>query len=84
MHSQSDHPFSALETAAARQAAEEAAVRALAGARARLILGTTTKKDTINGALREVVRRDAAAAFLTRARDGVFGALTGHEPGNPA
>ena len=52
--------------------------------RARLILGTTTKKDTINGALGEVVRRDAAAAFLTRARDGVFGAPAGHEPGNLA
>ena len=32
-------PFAALEEAAARQAAEEAAARALAGARARLVLG---------------------------------------------
>jgi Arc/MetJ family transcription regulator len=32
--------------------------------RAQLILKTTTKKDTVNAALREVVRRDAAARFL--------------------
>jgi Arc/MetJ family transcription regulator len=32
--------------------------------RAREILGTTTKKDTVNTALREVVRRDAADRLL--------------------
>jgi len=37
--SESEHTFGVLETAAARQSAEEAAVKALAGARARLILG---------------------------------------------
>jgi Arc/MetJ family transcription regulator len=43
---------------------------------ARRILGTTTKKDTINAALREVARQDAAETFLTRARSGVFQAPT--------
>lgn len=38
-----DHTFSALETAAARQSTEEAALKALAGARARLILGRDAK-----------------------------------------
>jgi Arc/MetJ family transcription regulator len=42
--------------------------------RVRRILGTTTKKDTVNAALREIVRRDAAKAFLDRARSGVFAA----------
>lgn len=37
-------------------------------ARSREILGTTTKEDTINGALRELVRRAAAEDFLTLAR----------------
>lgn len=37
------------------------------------ILGTATKKDTVNRALQEVVRRDAAARFLTQATSGVFG-----------
>ena len=41
-------------------------------ARCRRILGTPTKKDTINTALREVVRRDAAARFLRAAAAGVF------------
>jgi Arc/MetJ family transcription regulator len=41
--------------------------------RARRILGSATKKDTVNGALREIVRREAAEIFLSRARDGVFG-----------
>lgn len=31
---------------------------------ARVILGTTTKKDTINAALREIVRRRAAAELV--------------------
>lgn len=34
--------------------------------RARDILGLTTKKDTVNAALREVVRRDAADVFVIR------------------
>jgi Arc/MetJ family transcription regulator len=41
---------------------------------ARQILGATTKKATVNSALREVVRRHAAQAFLSRAQAGVFGA----------
>jgi predicted metal-dependent peptidase len=41
--SESAHAFTALETAAARQSAEEAAAKALAGARARLILGRDAK-----------------------------------------
>jgi len=44
---------------------------------ARRILGTETLKDTVNRALREVVRRDAAAAFLALATDGVFGSGQG-------
>ena len=40
---------------------------------AQRILGTNTKKDTVNRALREVVRGEAAARFLDRARSGVFG-----------
>ena len=40
---------------------------------AQRILGAATKKDTVNRALREVVRRDAAARFLTQATSGVFG-----------
>ena len=43
---------------------------------ARRILGVSTKKDAVNGALRELVRRDAAARFLERARDGIFGDTT--------
>jgi Arc/MetJ family transcription regulator len=38
------------------------------------ILGTVTKKATVNGALREVVRRAAAVRFLDQASAGVFGA----------
>lgn len=34
------------------------------------ILGTTTKKETVNGALQELVRRAAAEDFLAFARDG--------------
>jgi len=40
---------------------------------AQRILGAATKKDTVNRALREVVRRDAAARFLVQASSGVFG-----------
>jgi Arc/MetJ family transcription regulator len=40
--------------------------------RARQILGTSTKKATVNDALREIVRRDAAEAFVRLAQDGVF------------
>ena len=40
---------------------------------AQRILGTDTKKNTVNQALREVVRREAAARFLDSARAGVFG-----------
>jgi Arc/MetJ family transcription regulator len=39
---------------------------------AQAILGTTTKKATVNTALREVVRRDAADEFLDLARTGLF------------
>jgi Arc/MetJ family transcription regulator len=39
------------------------------------ILGTATKKDTVNCALREVVRRHAAAEFIALARAGAFDAL---------
>jgi Arc/MetJ family transcription regulator len=53
-------------------------------AQATQILGTRTKKDAVNGALREVVRRAAAVAFLTRARSGVFGIPAGPDPRNPA
>jgi Arc/MetJ family transcription regulator len=38
--------------------------------RARDILGTTTKRDTINAALHEVVRRGAAAGFLAHRAPG--------------
>jgi Arc/MetJ family transcription regulator len=41
-------------------------------AQAQRILGTTTKRDTVNAALREVVRREAAAEFLRLAAGGVF------------
>lgn len=42
-------------------------------ARSQQILGTDTKKDTVNAALREIVRRDAAVEFVRLARAGVFG-----------
>jgi len=45
-------------------------------AEAQRILGTATKKATVNGALREVVRRDAAVRFLERARAGVFATVS--------
>ena len=38
----------------------------------RQILGVSTKKDAVNGALRELVRRDAAARFLEMAGAGIF------------
>jgi Arc/MetJ family transcription regulator len=41
--------------------------------RAQRILGTETKKETVNSALREVVRRAAAAELVVMARGGVFG-----------
>jgi len=40
--------------------------------KAQQILGTETKKDTVNSALREVVRRDAATRFVAMARRGLF------------
>jgi Arc/MetJ family transcription regulator len=39
------------------------------------ILGTATKKDTVNGALRELVRRRAAEEFSELARAGAFDEL---------
>jgi Arc/MetJ family transcription regulator len=39
---------------------------------AQRILGTETKRATVNRALREVVRREAAARFLALAAGGVF------------
>ncbi len=48
--------------------------------RARQILGTATKVATVNGALREVVRRWAAVEFGELARTGVFDELAPDEP----
>jgi Arc/MetJ family transcription regulator len=48
-------------------------------AKARQILGAGTKKDTVNGALREVVRRWAAEEFGHLARTGVFDELLKNE-----
>jgi Arc/MetJ family transcription regulator len=48
-------------------------------ARARELLGVRTKKDTVNGALRELVRRQAAEDFGELARSGVFDALLDSE-----
>jgi Arc/MetJ family transcription regulator len=45
------------------------------------ILGTTTKKATVNGALREVVRRWAAVQLGELARGGVFDELLKRENG---
>jgi len=42
---------------------------------ARGILGTATKKDTVNTALREVVRRWAVVEFGVLARSGLFDEL---------
>lgn len=44
-------------------------------AQAQALLGTTTKKSTVNAALREVVRRAAVRKFSDLARCGVFDAL---------
>ena len=44
---------------------------------AQRILGTTTKKNTVNGALREIVRRHAAVQFMALARDGIFNTPAG-------
>lgn len=41
-------------------------------AEAQRILGTSTKKATVNGALGEVVRRDAARQVLAQLAAGVF------------
>jgi Arc/MetJ family transcription regulator len=41
-------------------------------ARTQEALGTTTKKDTVNGAMRELLRRRAADDLLEMARDGAF------------
>lgn len=43
---------------------------------AQRILGVRTKKDAVNGALRELVRRDAAARFLELASAGIFDTTT--------
>lgn len=40
--------------------------------RAQQIFGATTKKETVNRALREIVRREAAARFLQYACAGIF------------
>jgi Arc/MetJ family transcription regulator len=42
---------------------------------ARLVLGTDTKKATVNMALREVVRRWAAVEFAALACSGIFDGL---------
>jgi len=47
---------------------------------AQRILGTATKKETVNCALREIVRRDAAVRFLTLAAGGVFSSAPGRCP----
>jgi Arc/MetJ family transcription regulator len=46
---------------------------------AQRILGADTKKATVNAALREVVRWEAAAIFLEIARAGVFGTVQKNE-----
>jgi hypothetical protein len=51
---------------------------------AQQILGTTTKKNTVNTALREVVRRWAAVEFGKLARKGIFDELLPVEPGEAA
>jgi Arc/MetJ family transcription regulator len=47
--------------------------------RSQEILGTRTKKDTVNTALREVVRRRAAEEFIELARGGAFADLLDNE-----
>lgn len=41
-------------------------------AKTQRILGTSTKKDTVNAAMRDVVRRAAAEDFLEMARSGAL------------
>jgi Arc/MetJ family transcription regulator len=48
--------------------------------RAQQILGTATKKATVNRALQEIVRRDAAARFLAMAQGGLFGPARDEAP----
>jgi Arc/MetJ family transcription regulator len=40
--------------------------------RTKRILGTSTKKDTVNGALREVVRRNAAEELIAMGHAGIY------------
>ena len=47
---------------------------------ARRILDTDTKKATVNGALREIVRRWSVVEFGALARTGVFNGLLPAEP----
>ena len=46
---------------------------------AQRILGAKTKKDVVNGALREIVRRHAAVRLLELARGGVFTPAVGSD-----
>jgi Arc/MetJ family transcription regulator len=41
-------------------------------AKAAAVLGTSTKKDTVNTALAAVLRQRAAAQFLASAKDGLY------------
>jgi len=52
-------------------------------AQAQEILGVKTKKDAVNGALREVVRQWAVAEFGELARSGVFDGLLTAEREQP-
>jgi Arc/MetJ family transcription regulator len=47
--------------------------------RSQRILGTATKKDTVNGALREVVRRNAAEELIAMGHAGVYDDLLDRE-----
>jgi Arc/MetJ family transcription regulator len=47
--------------------------------RSQRILGTSTKKDTVNGALREVVRRSAAEELIAMGHAGVYDDLLDRE-----
>ena len=51
---------------------------------AQQILGTTTKKSTVNGALRDLVRRNAAEQFIELARGGAFAGLLDPQIAGPA
>jgi Arc/MetJ family transcription regulator len=48
-------------------------------AQAQEILGTTTKKDTINAAIREIVRRAMVDEFIVMGRAGAFADLADPE-----